>query len=727
MDTSASNFYDAARDRGLLNTGQAIDLGRDFDVGGDVDAIPVLDDWRRHTMTSALAAAKRELDRSRASLDQELSRNPDYAALRSLDRSPDAGTSASIQQRQILAGRLEALPLFQALQAVIAANAHIAATDLGESGQAGAADSGRAVAPPAPSPPRPRPSFTPPDGPAQPLTAIRGLSLAIAKDLLALGITRYEQIADWRAEDVQDVGAALDLGRTISQRNWIEQAALLAMRAPEGWRPASPVKAPLPPARPVPVEASVPVFVPAEPVPSDLLMVEAVPASAPKPRPPGYSDMLRIVACAVTAATTGADTALAAMPVRPVPAPELATVTSETVDPEEATRASSPLLDADPGPVTLTAPPPTPLPSPPIVPVADEVVPEILPADPLHHIHDIDQAMAQKLAEAGVGQFSAISAWRAADLSAIAPRLDVSVRRINREGWIEQAAILATGRDTAFSRRMAQSGAGERNDVYPLHYPPLLYPMTPAAPALEAMLRPNPEVMAPVTVAPVQLPTSPAASPAMSSRIDERPILLSEGGDLGHDPNDSQTAAGIAESSLDRIGKIDRSLTRMIEEELTIPAVEEATVTFIARPTAAPPPVEALAAKAASHEPAKPPPLIFRPPPRPARSPHAGLSKGEPAASRAKGVASFGDDTTRKPGTDGEEALVEIIRRNDPLAPAGGGAAAKAAIDRVPPLQANSRPGTNLPDAQQPAWITEKKDEAGGVVRRFLKAIKRNA
>lgn len=682
-------------------------------------------------MTSALAAAKRELDRSRARLEQELSRNPDYAALCSLDRSSDAETSASIQQRQILASRLEALPLFQALQAVIAANAHIAATDQGESVELAAAESQRVMTLPVPSPPRPHPTFQPPDRPAQPLTAIRGLSSVIAKDLEALGIIRYEQIADWRAEDVQDVGAALGLGRTISQRNWIEQAALLAMRAPEGWRPASPVKAPPPPA-PLPrIEVPAPGFERTA-IRTNNLIVEAVPAPAPNPRPPGQSDMLRIVAGAATAATTGAATALAAMPVRPVPAPELDTVTTETVDPEEATRASSPLVDADSGPVTLTAPPLTPLPSPPIVPVADKTVPELLPADPLHHIHGIDSAIAQKIAGAGVNQFSAISAWRAADLAAIAQQIGLTVRRINSQGWIEQAAILANGRDTAYSHRMTQADAGERNEAYPLRYSDAL-----AAAALEPMLPLNPEVVAPVSVAPVELPTSPAASPVMSIRIDERLILPTESREIEHDLGNSQTAAGIAETSLDRIGKIDRSLTRMIEEELTIPAVEEATVTFIARPAAAPPPVEALTAKTASHELAKPPPPIFRPPPRPARSPHTHLSEGEPAVSRTKGGESFTDAPPGKPargqpvgeapGKDGEEALVEIIRRNDPLAPAGGGAAAKAAIDRVPPLQANSRPGTNLTDHQHPAWITEKKDEAGGVVRRFLKSIKRNA
>ena len=79
------------------------------------------------------------------------------------------------------------------------------------------------------------------------------------------------------------------------------------------------------------------------------------------------------------------------------------------------------------------------------------------------------------------------------------------------------------------------------------------------------------------------------------------------------------------------------------------------------------------------------------------------------------------------PDTAAEEASVEIIRRDDPLAPAGGGAAAKAALDRPPPVKSNWRPSTSPQADHNPAWITEKKDEAGGVVRRFLKAIKRNA
>ena len=75
----------------------------------------------------------------------------------------------------------------------------------------------------------------------------------MAARLQAMGINRYEQIADWRAEDVRAVSAALGIGRAISRGNWIEQAALLAQRsrkaaetspAPVGPPPASPLLAP---------------------------------------------------------------------------------------------------------------------------------------------------------------------------------------------------------------------------------------------------------------------------------------------------------------------------------------------------------------------------------------------------------------------------------------------------------------------------------------------------
>lgn len=59
------------------------------------------------------------------------------------------------------------------------------------------------------------------------LTRIRGIDDTLARRLMAIGVTRYAQIATWRVDDVRGVASALGLGRAISQQNWIEQAQLL--------------------------------------------------------------------------------------------------------------------------------------------------------------------------------------------------------------------------------------------------------------------------------------------------------------------------------------------------------------------------------------------------------------------------------------------------------------------------------------------------------------------
>jgi hypothetical protein len=71
------------------------------------------------------------------------------------------------------------------------------------------------------------------------LTRIRGLGAGLARRLADRGIVRFAQIAAWSAEDVRTIAAALGLGREISRRNWIEQAALLELRRPAAQRPAA--------------------------------------------------------------------------------------------------------------------------------------------------------------------------------------------------------------------------------------------------------------------------------------------------------------------------------------------------------------------------------------------------------------------------------------------------------------------------------------------------------
>lgn len=65
---------------------------------------------------------------------------------------------------------------------------------------------------------------------ADDLTSIRGISAAFAEHLASLGVTRYAEIASWRADDVRRVAQALKLPSEISSQNWIEQAVLLERR-----------------------------------------------------------------------------------------------------------------------------------------------------------------------------------------------------------------------------------------------------------------------------------------------------------------------------------------------------------------------------------------------------------------------------------------------------------------------------------------------------------------
>ncbi len=74
----------------------------------------------------------------------------------------------------------------------------------------------RAAAAPAEAPP--------PDD----LTRIRGVDSELQTRLNKLGISRFAQIAAWRAEDVRQIGRSLGSGGRIPQENWIEQAQILA-------------------------------------------------------------------------------------------------------------------------------------------------------------------------------------------------------------------------------------------------------------------------------------------------------------------------------------------------------------------------------------------------------------------------------------------------------------------------------------------------------------------
>lgn len=60
------------------------------------------------------------------------------------------------------------------------------------------------------------------------LKRIRGIGVLIEKRLNALGITSYEQVANWMKTDIDSVSSQLDFRGRIERENWVEQARILA-------------------------------------------------------------------------------------------------------------------------------------------------------------------------------------------------------------------------------------------------------------------------------------------------------------------------------------------------------------------------------------------------------------------------------------------------------------------------------------------------------------------
>jgi predicted flap endonuclease-1-like 5' DNA nuclease len=72
--------------------------------------------------------------------------------------------------------------------------------------------------------------------------------------------------------------------------------------------------------------------------------------------------------------------------------------------------------------------------------------------DDLKRIRGIGVLIEKKLNSLGIGRYEQVANWTGADIERISNILDFK-GRIERENWIEQARILATGGQTEFSRR----------------------------------------------------------------------------------------------------------------------------------------------------------------------------------------------------------------------------------------------------------------------------------
>jgi predicted flap endonuclease-1-like 5' DNA nuclease len=65
-------------------------------------------------------------------------------------------------------------------------------------------------------------------GQADDLKRIKGIGVLIEKRLNSLGVTSYEDIANWTREDIDRISQSLDFKGRIQRENWVEQARILS-------------------------------------------------------------------------------------------------------------------------------------------------------------------------------------------------------------------------------------------------------------------------------------------------------------------------------------------------------------------------------------------------------------------------------------------------------------------------------------------------------------------
>ena len=269
-------------------------------------------------------------------------------------------------------------------------------------------------------------------GPSDDLTRIDGVDTNMERRLREQGIRRLQDLAGLTSADVKGLGESLHLGGRIEREAWVGQAQILAaggetyysrrvdygVPVPDGADPAAAIVAEEAPA-PTPAPAAA---APAEPPPPAAAPEPAAPATpAPPPQTIAPPEPAPEPAPVPAPAPAPVASPAAAAPAEARPASEMAhlrSVRSEALLGEEGARALRPSGDGN----------------------------------DLKRIRGIGVLIEKKLNSLGITHYEQIANWTGADIERISRLLDFK-GRIEREAWIEQARILATGGQTEFSRR----------------------------------------------------------------------------------------------------------------------------------------------------------------------------------------------------------------------------------------------------------------------------------
>lgn len=260
-------------------------------------------------------------------------------------------------------------------------------------------------------------------GPSDDLTRIRGIDSIMQGRLKQVGIRRFGDLAALTTSDIKGLSETLGLDARISLENWVGQAQVLAGGGETHYSRRVDAGLPLPEH----AEPSAPAS-PAAPTPAAVTeTAPAASASAPAAASP-------VAEPAPAAAAVAAPVATPAPAAAPSPAPaaadndtapsadvaHLRSVRSEALLGEEGARIAANRRGND--------------------------------VDDLKRIRGIGVLIEKKLNSLGILNYEQVANWTGADIERISRILDFK-GRIEREHWIEQARILATGGQTEFSRR----------------------------------------------------------------------------------------------------------------------------------------------------------------------------------------------------------------------------------------------------------------------------------
>ena len=252
-------------------------------------------------------------------------------------------------------------------------------------------------------------------GPSDDLTRIRGIDPILQRRLKDLGIRHFQDLVRLTPADIKGLNETLDLKGRIDEENWTGQAQILATGGETYYSRRRDRGVPMPdaasPAAPVPAAEAAK---PAQPASAPAQAPALPPAPAPAPAPVAAPPAVPVVVAAAPALSTAASVAPSSVV---SDFSHLRSVRSEA------------LVDSARGGVRN----------------AGDI-------DDLKRIRGIGVLIEKKLNSLGITQYEQVANWTGADIERISRILDFK-GRIEREHWIEQARILATGGQTEFSRR----------------------------------------------------------------------------------------------------------------------------------------------------------------------------------------------------------------------------------------------------------------------------------